>query len=226
MNQTLSTKAKKTFRQEALLRAGARRYWNPPHPLILFSLYLFLHRSPPCRYVCCSDLFGVSLESLRAEGDLYRWLGGTVRLWSNGGERGRLLEPECVARFDFPFRRSPATACDPVGNLLQRRSTFAQWRWAEQRRDVKKTVEMALSPVLGEDTSRRIQLFGVVSRWEELHSWYMVASNFPALVAASLPHRRYGPTPLDTMLADPVAFCLLSSRFTFVSVQTCFRPSG
>lgn len=91
---------------------------------------------------------------------------------------------------------------------------------------MKKTVEMALSPVLGEDTPRRIQLFGVVSQWEELRSWYVVASYFPALVAASLPRRLYRPTPLDTMLADPVAFCSLSSRFTFVSVHTCFRRSG
>ncbi|KAF3590864.1 hypothetical protein DY000_02020774 [Brassica cretica] len=55
--------------------------------------------------LCCSESFGVSLESLRAEGDLYRWLGGTI-----SGDS------------------STATARGPVGNLLQRRSTFAQWQ--------------------------------------------------------------------------------------------------
>lgn len=80
-----------------------------------------------------------------------------------------------------------------------------------------KTVKWSYPRFSGKARREESSLVGVVNRREELRSRYVVVSYFPALVAASLSRRRYGPTPLDAMLADPVAsvFAVVKARLLF-----------
>lgn len=69
---------------------------------------------------------------------------------------------------------------------------------------------MVLSSVFGEGMSRRLKIVEVVNRWEELCSRYVVAL---------LSRRRYRPTLLDAMSAEPVVLLLLVGQGSLFLVR-------
>ncbi|KAH0942817.1 hypothetical protein HID58_002454, partial [Brassica napus] len=98
-----------------------------------------------------------------------------------------------------PRRRRCVTQWSTFSNVDIPSLTTRTWWW-----------KMVLSSVLGEGMSQRLQVVGVVNRWEELCSRYVVAL---------LSRRRYRPTFLDAMSAETGPLLLLVGQGSLFSVR-------